>query len=130
MSNLALISIIFGLLIIVGRAPLVIAPAVTLRLVRRFINEKSNLRFMGIPTAILGVTMICFASGADQPAAMIIIVFGWIIAIAAVLELFITSHIQRLAIYIWGMSDLTARILGLFSVLLGAYLIYLGYAVF
>ncbi len=61
MSNLALISIIFGILIIVGRSPLLFAPDITLRFIRKVINKKIILRILGIPTALLGLVMITSA---------------------------------------------------------------------
>ena len=130
MSDLALISIIFGILIVVGRAPLVFAPDTAIRFIRRVINKKIVLRIMGIPTALLGLAMIFSAWGSDQSAALIILLLGWFIAFMAVLELIFTSFIQRIANSIWNMDNSLARILGLLSVVLGAFFIYIGLVVF
>ena len=130
MSTVSLMSIIFGILIIVGRAPLIFAPGATLRLIRRIINNKGTLRMVGIFTAVLGLAMIASAWGADELAALIIAWLGWLIVCAAVVELIFTSFIQRIAISIWSMSNSTARILGLFSVVVGAFFVYLGIVVF
>ncbi|MHC4790965.1 MAG: hypothetical protein ACYS8Y_05955 [Planctomycetota bacterium] len=130
MSNLALISIIFGILIIVGRVPLVFAPDTALKFIRRVINKNIILRIVAIPTALLGSAMIISAWGSDQSTALIILLLGSFIAFMAVLELFFTSFIQRIANHIWNMDNLKARILGLFSVVIGAFFIYLGLVVF
>ena len=130
MSTVSLMSIIFGILIIVGRAPLIFAPGATLRLIRRIINNKGTLRMVGIFTAVLGLAMIASAWGADELAALIIAWLGWLIICAAVAELILTSFVQRIAISIWNMKNATARILGLFSVVVGAFFVYLGIVVF
>ena len=72
MSAVSIMSIIFGIVIIVGRAPLVFAPGATLRLIRRIINNKDSLRIVGIITAVLGVALIATAWGVDQSAALIL----------------------------------------------------------
>ncbi|NNF98320.1 MAG: hypothetical protein HKM93_02995 [Desulfobacteraceae bacterium] len=130
MSNLAMVSVFFGILILVGRAPLIFAPAATLRIIHKVIGKKSNLRLMGIPTFLLGVAIITSALETDLSFAFIIIVLGCFIVAAGALEIIATSFVQRIAIAIWGMSPVNARILGLVSVVLGAYFIYLGYNVF
>ena len=130
MSTVSLMSIIFGILIIVGRAPLIFAPGATLRLIRRIINNKGRLRIVGIFTAVLGLAMIASAWGADELAALIIAWLGWLIVCAAVVELIFTAFVQRIAISIWSMNNWTARILGLFSVVVGAFFLYLGLVVF
>jgi uncharacterized protein YjeT (DUF2065 family) len=130
MSKLSLMSIIFGIVIIVGRAPLVFAPDTTLRLVRRILHNKSSLRIVGIFTAVLGVALIASAWGADQSAALIIFWLGWVLVFAAVVELVFTSFVQRIANAIWNMNNVTARMLGLFSIVVGAFFVYLGIVVF
>ena len=130
MNNLAIVSIIIGILLIIGRGPLIFAPAATLRVIRKIVNKKSNLRLLGIPTSLLGVTMITSSLNSNQPFTLIILIPGCLILLAGLSEIFITSSIQRIAIYIWSMSEMKARVLGLFSVVLGVGFIYLGLAVF
>ena len=130
MSAVALMSIIFGIVIILGRAPLVFAPGATLKLIRRIINNKNTLRIVGIITAVLGVALIASAWGVDQSAALILYWLGWFLVFAAAVELIFTAFVQRIANAIWSMNNTTARILGLFSVIIGAFFIYLGLVVF
>ena len=130
MSAVALVSIMFGIVIIVGRAPLVVAPGATLRLIRRIINDKSTLRIVGIVTAVLGLALIASAWGVDQSAALILYWLGWFVFLAALVELIFTAFIQRIANSIWNMKNSTARIVGFFSVVVGAFFIYLGLEVF
>ena len=130
MSNLAIVCVFFGILIVFSRAPLLIAPAATLRIINRIIGKKSNLRIIGIPTSLLGVVMITSTLDTNQSFALIILILGCLIVLAGFLEIFITSFIQRIAIYIWSMSNMKGRVLGLFSVILGVCFIYLGFAIF
>ena len=130
MSAVSVMSIIFGIIIIFGRAPLVVAPEVILQLIRRIINNKGTLRIAGIFSAVLGMALIAAAWGVDQSAALILSWLGWLIFCAALAELIFTAFVQRIAISIWSMKNTTARILGLFAVLIGAFFIYLGIAVF
>jgi uncharacterized protein YjeT (DUF2065 family) len=129
MSAVSVMSIIFGIIIIVGRAPLVFAPGATLRLVRRIINNKGTLRIVGVFSAVLGMAMIATAWGVDQSAVLILSWLGWLIFCAALVELIFTAFVQKIAIAIWSMKNTTARILGLVAVVIGAFFIYLGIAV-
>jgi uncharacterized protein YjeT (DUF2065 family) len=129
MSAVSVMSTIFGIIIIVGRAPLVFAPGATLRLVRRIINNKGTLRIVGIFSAVLGLALIATAWGVDQSAALILSWLGWLIFCAAIVELIFTAFVQRIAIAIWSMKNSTARLLGLVAVVIGAFFIYLGITV-
>jgi uncharacterized protein YjeT (DUF2065 family) len=129
MSAVSVMSIIFGIVIILGRAPLVVAPGATLRLIRRIINNKGALRIVGIFTAVLGLALIAAAWNVDQSAALILSWLGWLIFCAALVELIFTAFVQRIAISIWSMGNTTARILGLVAVVIGAFFVYLGFAV-
>ena len=129
MSVVSVMSIIFGIVIIVGRAPLVVAPGATLRLIRRIIDNKGTLRIVGIFTAVLGLALIAAAWNADQSAALILAWLGWLIFCAALIELIFTAFVQRLANAVWSMGNTTARILGVFAVIIGTFFIYLGVAV-
>ena len=95
MSYLAGVSAFFGILIIVGRAPLVFAPAAAIKIIQKIVNKKSNLRLMGIFTSLLGAAMITSALNADQSFGFIILILGWFIVAAGVIEIFFTSHVQK-----------------------------------
>ena len=130
MSYLAVVSAFFGILIIVGRAPLVFAPVAAIKIIRKTVNKKSNLRLMGIATSLLGAAMITSALNADQSFAFIILILGFLIVAAGVIEIFFTSHVQKMAFIIWNISNFKARVLGFFSIVLGACFIYLSAVVF
>jgi uncharacterized protein YjeT (DUF2065 family) len=129
MSAVSVMSIIFGIIIILGRAPLVVAPGATLKVIRRIINNKRTLRIVGVFSAVLGMALIATAWDVRQSAALIIYWLGWVLFFSALAELIFTGSVQRIAISIWSMKNTTARILGLVAVVIGAFFIYLGIAV-
>ena len=85
---------------------------------------------MGIITAVLGVALIASAWGVDQSAALILYWLGWFLVFAAAVELIFTAFVQRIANSIWSMNNATARIVGIVSVVVGAFFLYLGFVVF
>jgi uncharacterized protein YjeT (DUF2065 family) len=129
MSAVSIMSIIFGIVVILGRAPLLFEPEATLQLVRRIINRKGSLRIVGVFTAVLGMALIAAAWDVRQSAAPILYWIGWALFFAGIVELIFTAFVQRLANAVWSMNHTTARILGVFAVIIGAFFIYLGIAV-
>ena len=129
MSAVSVMSIIFGIIIILGRAPLLFEPESSLRLVRRIINSKGALRIVGVFTAVLGMVLVASAWDVHQSAALILYWLGWVLFFAGIAELIFTPFVQRIAISIWSMNNTIARILGVFAVIIGAFFIYLGIAV-
>lgn len=130
MSAVSVMSVIFGIIIILGRAPLLFEPEATLQLIRRIINKKGTLRIAGVFTAVLGLALIASAWNVHQSAALILYWLGWVLFFAAIVELIFTAFVQRIAIAVWSMKNSTARILGIVAVIIGAFFIYLGVAVF
>jgi uncharacterized protein YjeT (DUF2065 family) len=129
MSAISIMSIIFGIIIILGRAPLLFEPEATLLLVRRIINKKSALRIVGVFTAVLGLALVASAWNVRQSLALILYWIGWALFFAGIAELIFTAFVQRLANAVWSMGNTTARILGVFAVIIGTFFIYLGVAV-
>lgn len=130
MSAVSVMSIIFGIVIILGRAPLLFEPEATLQLVRRIINNKGALRIVGVFTAVLGIALVAAAWDVHQSAALILYWIGWVLFFAGIVELIFTAFVQRIANAVWSMNNTTARILGVFAVIVGAFFVYLGIAVF
>jgi uncharacterized protein YjeT (DUF2065 family) len=79
---------------------------------------------------VLGVALIASAWNVHQSAALILYWLGWVLFFAGILELIFTAFVQRIAVSIWSMKNSTARILGLFAVVIGAFFLYLGIVVF
>jgi uncharacterized protein YjeT (DUF2065 family) len=76
------------------------------------------------------LALIASAWNADHSAALILSWLGWLIFCAALVELIFTAFVQRIANAIWNMNNLTARILGVFAIVIGAFFVYLGIVVF
>ncbi len=127
MTNLAIISIVFGSVIIVGRAPLIFVPEASLRFIQKLVDDEKRIRIMGIFVSLLSLAMIAGAWGADEPAAAIIKVLGWILAFGAAVELLVPSAVCGFAGMIWNMSVSSARVIGVISVAGGAFFISLGF---
>jgi len=133
MSNLALVSIIFGAIIILTRGPIIFVPEASMKFFLKLIfSSNTRIRIFGIFAVALGMIMINVAQGYDQTAALIIKYFGWfIVVVAGSISLIFTSIFKNICLNIMGnMDELILRIIGIFGVGLGAIFIYLGLVVF
>jgi len=133
MSNLALVSIIFGAIIILTRGPIIFVPEASMKFFLKLIfSSNTRIRIFGIFAVALGMIMINVAQGYDQTAALIIKYFGWfIVVVAGSISLIFTSIFKDICLNIMGnMDELILRIIGIFGVGLGAIFIYLGLVVF
>jgi hypothetical protein len=133
MTQLALMSVVAGAVIIAVRAPFLLAPEVSTAGGRWLIASRARIRVAGALFAPLGLAMAYAASGSDQGAAWVISILGWFWLLAAVFLLLIfTPLYQRIALVIMDVLDdpTVMRVLGAISVLFGALLVYLGVGVF
>ena len=133
MSQLALVSVIAGAVIIAVRGPFVLAPTASSAAGRWLIASRARIRVAGVIFAALGLVMILSAHGSNQGTAWVISIVGWLWALASVFLLLIfTSFYQQMARGIMDALDDLAlmRVLGAIGALFGALLIYLGIAVF
>jgi len=133
MNELALVSVVAGAVIIAVRVPFVLAPLAAAAFARRFIASSAGIRVAGVLFAVLGLAMILSARGSAERAAWVISILGWFWVLAAVFLLLIfTSFYQRVAAGIMDALDEPAllRLLGVVATLFGAFLVYLGIAVF
>ncbi|MEE8258102.1 MAG: hypothetical protein V3R20_00275 [Sphingomonadales bacterium] len=129
MSALAIAIIVFGLLILVTRGPLVYAPDQTRnRLVSLFDSER-KMRKLGIAIAALGVFFIWAADGAIGGWAVAVYLFGVLALLISLLSMIpFPGRMQPLATRIWkGFSETTLRLIGITSTVFGAWLIYVGF---
>ena len=129
MNALAIAIIVFGLLLLVTRGPLVYAPDKTRnRLVGLFDSER-KMRMMGIVIAALGAFFIWAADGAIGGWAVAVYLFGILaLMISLLLMIPFPGRMQPLATRVWnGFSQTTLRLIGLTSTVFGAWLIYVGF---
>lgn len=133
MSNLALVSIILGIFVVLSRGPFILSPESTRKFfIEFFLASDARLRTVGISIVLFGVLMIMVSQGHDQTAALVFKYYGWFIAIAATfLHVTFTSITRNIAKNIMeSFNILTLRILGVLAVVVGTVLIYWGVAVF
>ena len=133
MSQLALVSVVAGAVIIAVRGPFVLAPAASSAGGRWLIASRARIRVAGVIFGALGLAMISSAQSSAQGAALVISILGWLWMLAAVFLLLIfTSFYQKIALGIMDALDDSAllRVIGAIGTLFGAFLVYLGVGVF
>ena len=133
MTNLAFVSIVLGLFVVLSRGPFIFAPEATRQFfIKLFLASTTRLRIVGISIVAFGVLMIIASQGHDQTAALVFKYYGWFIAIAATFfHVIFTSFTKDIGRNIMkSFNILTLRIFGLLAVVVGAVLIYWGLAVF
>jgi hypothetical protein len=131
MSSLALISVIYGILVVVNRLPLVLAPKATTEFYRKLLVNNTGIRIMGVLGTLLGLAMIISAWRSDQSAALIILVFGWLVALASVgLLLLFTSTYKKISKTFLELDPTVHRVFGAVVTGIGFFFIYLGLWVF
>lgn len=128
MSSLGVVTALLGVLIILARFPLIVAPDATLRLYRRLIATPTGVRGLGLLLAVVAVALIAASSGGGRLFAQLMGALGWLLAALSGFLLIFPTVYQRLASSILsGISDpLTLRAIGALGVGIGAGLLALG----
>ena len=134
MSNLAIISIILGAIILAVRVPFIIAPEKTVKAYRYLFAANTRTRIFGITGIILWALAIYYSHTANVPQANIIFILGIIAGMGALIFLLIFTTGYRN----W-VNDLMnsmpknkgiLRVLSFVPAAIGVWLIYLGIVVF
>ena len=129
MSNLALVSVVVGLVIIAARAPLAVAPSASSRNIRWMIETDARIRVAGGFFGGIGLAMILAASSSDHDAAWAILLGGWAWVAAGLVLVgnppFYRDLGQRLLQNSWRM-----RAMGTIGALFGSFVLYLGIGVY
>ena len=129
MSQLALVSVVAGSIVIAARAPLVLTPAASSTGIRWLIGSDTRIRVAGGFFGVIGVAMILSANGSDHDAAWVILIGGWAWVVAASVLVgnpsFYRDIVQRMLRDPWRM-----RALGAIGALFGAFVVYLGIGVY
>jgi hypothetical protein len=122
----------FGILIIVGRAPLMFAPYATLRFYRRhFFSTDAQFRWVGL-IAIMFAIAILYASLHAPIMGDLLQVFACVAALAALLVFGFPSLFQRFSLNILDYFNRSvhyglARTHGFLGVIVGVALVYVGF---
>ena len=129
MNSLALVSILWGILFIISRAPLLFAPRVTIGIYRRMLSTSARIRIMGIFITALSLVTFISAQNSDLVAAEFFLLFSWILTFFSVFILLIFPAIYKkildFALNLFSES-ITSRVMMIIPIGLGVFLIYLG----
>ncbi len=128
MSELAIVTTAVGVLIVLARGPLIVAPQATLGIYRKLLETHARIRIIGACVVALGVAMAVSAQDVDRTAAEVIFAISVTIALGALLLLVYPSAYKRLADTVLAAVEdpTTLRAFGVLGTGIGALLIYLG----
>ena len=131
MSEVGVVSIVLGVVMVCSRGALLVAPAATLRWFEGVIATNGRTRALGAVTLTLGASMAWAGSSEHSGLATILSVVGWaVVGISTLaLVLFPAAYraIAEAALPTDSDEDLIGwRFLGLFGVIIGGLLIYYG----
>ena len=131
MSEVGVVSIVLGVVVVCSRAPLLVAPAATLRWFEGVIATNGQTRALGAVTLTFGAAMVWAGASEHSGLATILSVGGWAVAGTSTLALVLFPAVYRAIAEAVLPSDADAdltgwRILGLAGVFIGGLLIYFG----
>lgn len=129
MNALAIVVIAFGLMVIVSRAPLIVAPGAVRDFYMDLIGTNGRMRWFGVAVFALGAGFVWAASGEPGVLADVFYIAGLLVillALIAVIPFPAFSH--KLATKVWSaFSEPVLRVIGVLAVLFGIALVYLGF---
>ena len=131
MSEVGVVSIVLGVVVVCGRGALLVAPAATLRWFEGVIGTNGRTRALGAVTLTLGASMAWAGALEHSGLVTILSVGGWAVVGISTLALVLFPAAYRAIAEAMLPSDANAdltrwRILGLAGVIIGGLLIYFG----
>jgi len=130
MSNLAIVLVVFGLLIALTRAPLVIAPVRTRDFYMKLFDTDARMRGLGVLVCVCGAA--CIWAGADVPGTSATIVVGvglFMLASGFIAMMLFPTWARQLAIKVWSAwSPGTLRSIAAFAVAFGLLIAWFGWS--
>ena len=129
LTQLAIVSVVAGIVVIAARAPLAIAPVASSTGIRWLIGSDARIRVAGGFFGVIGVAMILAANASDHDTAWVIRIGGWAWAVAAFMLVVAPSVYRGIAQRVLQ-DSLRMRALGAIGALFGAFVVYLGIGVY
>ena len=131
MSEVGIVSIVVGVVVVCSRGPLLVAPTATLRWFEGVIATNGRIRVLGVGVLILGTVMAWAGASEHGGLAMSLSVVGWaIVGISTLALLLFPAAYRSIAEAVLPTDadeDLAGwRFLGLLGVIIGGLLIYFG----
>lgn len=135
MEPIAIITVILAALYIVGRGPLLVAPAATVDVYRRMFSTTGGTRVFGSLLVLLAVPLVVTARQARAEHGDITIlleVMGWLSAAVAVVVIAAPGTLGRLVMAFWDAvpSDPVRRAIGAVNLAFGLGLGWLAFGAF
>ncbi len=131
MSAVGVVTIALGILVVGGRATLLVAPAATLRWFKETVASNHRLRTLGAFLVPLGAAMAWAGASEDSGLATFLTVFGWGILGVSALLLVLFPGVYRAIADRFLPSDTSGslyswRFRGLAGTLVGVLIVYFG----
>ncbi len=131
MSAVGIVTILLGVLVVCGRAPLLVAPEATLRWFKETVASNGRLRTLGAVLVILGAAMAWAGASEDSGFATFLTVVGWGALGVSVLALVLFPGVYRAIADPFLPSDTSGslflwRFAGLAGMGVGVLIIYFG----
>jgi hypothetical protein len=130
-SEIGVVSIVFGVVLVCSRGALLLAPAATLGWFERVIETDGRIRALGAVALMLGTPMVWAGASERSGLAMVLFVVGWVVIGSSTLALVLFPDAYRSIAEAVLPSDTDEdligwRLLGLLGVFIGGLLIYYG----
>ena len=127
MSSVGIVCIIFGLLIVISRGLIVVAPATTLRWVKDMISTETRVRTLGLYALVLPALMIWAGASEDTVLANVLLIFGLFYLLIAIPWLvFFPRSYMEFTNSLLPSNLMWWRVLGLLGAIVGLVLVYFG----
>jgi hypothetical protein len=131
-SEVGVVSIVLGVVVVCSRGALLVAPAATLRWFEGVVATNGRTRVLGAVTTTLGASMVLAGASGHSGLATILSVAGWaVVGISTLALLLFPAAYRAIAVAVLPSSSINEeligwRLLGLLGVIIGGLLIYYG----
>lgn len=129
MTGIALFLVVFGILIILSRGPLIVAPIRTRDAYLKLFQSDRRMRIFGIVMASLAAFVAYAFAGLSGTIPLVIFYLALLVTLVmGVWFVPFPASANRVAMKIWGaFSPSVLRVIGVVSVLFGMWLVFLGF---
>ncbi len=132
MSELAIVCVVAGGLVIATRGPLIFAPQQTVEVYRRVFRSQAGTRAIGALVVAFGAALVLAGRGPETSGSGLLLILAVLLAGSGALMLLGPSLFRRLAETILDIATDSAvlRVFGVLAVAIGVGLVYLGLRIF
>lgn len=130
MNAFAIVVIAMGLMVIVTRGPLIVAPGAVRDFYMGLIGTDGRMRWFGVAVAALGAVFVWAASGEPGVLADVFYILGLLVIVLALIAVIpFPAFSHKLAAKVWGaFNEPALRVIGVLAVLFGIALVYFGFS--